>query len=132
LQANTSSKILPGIRFAAALVLSIAGTALFILGAQPMAVGLFQSPWDKLAHIGIFALIGCAAGVASGSQGWIRIGYCVAGTLALGITDELHQSYLPGRSASWADLVADGVGGMAGAALLQFTRAFGLQHLKNR
>lgn len=131
LQATTSSKILLGIRVAAAIAFLIAGAGLFILGAQPVAAGLFSPPWDKLAHIGTFALIGCAAGVASGSQGWTRVAYCVAGALALGVADELHQVYLPGRSASWDDLLADAVGGMAGAALLHFTQEFGLRHLRN-
>ena len=131
LQATTSSKRLLGVRVAAAIAFLIAGTGLFILGTQPIAVGLFSPPWDKLAHIGTFALIGCAAGVASGSQGWTRVAYCVAGALALGVADELHQVYLPGRSASWDDLLADAVGGMAGAALLHFTQEFGLRHLRN-
>ena len=64
LQATTSSKRLLGIRVAAAIAFLIAGAGLFILGAQPVAAGLFSPPWDKLAHIGTFALIGCAAGVA--------------------------------------------------------------------
>ena len=121
-----------GVRVAAAIAFLIAGTSLFILGAQPIAVGLFSPPWDKLAHIGTFALIGCAAGVASGSQGWLRVAYCVAGALALGVADELHQVYLPGRSASWADLLADGAGGWAGAALRNFAHSARARHLRNR
>ena len=117
---------------AAAIAFLIAGAGLFILGAQPVAAGLFSPPWDKLAHIGTFALIGCAAGVASGSQGWLRAACCVAGALALGVADELHQVYLPGRSASWADLLADTVGAMAGAALLDFARIAKFRHLRNR
>lgn len=132
LQATTSSKRLLGVRVAAAIAFLIAGTGLFILGAQPIAVGLFSPPWDKLAHIGTFALIGCAAGVASGSRGWLRAACCVAGALALGVADELHQVYLPGRSASWADLVADAAGGIAGAALLHFVQIVQVRHLMNR
>lgn len=105
---------------------------LFILGAQPIAVGLFDPPWDKFAHIATFALVGCAAGVASGSQGWFRIAYCVAGALALGIADELHQAYLPGRYASWADLIADTAGGLAGAGFLHFVDVLGMRQLRNR
>lgn len=121
-----------GVRVAAAIAFLIAGTGLFILGAQPIAVGLFSPPWDKLAHVGTFALIGCAAGVASGSQGWLRAACCVAGALALGVTDELHQVYLPGRSASWADLLADAVGGVVGASLLHLTQIAKLRHFRNR
>ena len=132
MQATTSSKKLLGVRVVAAMAFLIAGTGLFILGAQPVAIGIFTPPWDKLAHIGTFALIGCAAGVASGSQGWLRLACCVAGALALGAADELHQVYLPGRSASWADLLADGAGGLVGAALLNFAHSARARHLRNR
>ena len=132
LQANTSSKRLFGVRVVAAMAFLIAGTGLFILGAQPIAVGLLSPPWDKLAHLGTFSLIGCAAGVASGSQGWLRAACCVAGALALGVADELHQVYLPGRFASWADLVADVAGGIAGAAFLHFVQTVKLRHLMSR
>lgn len=121
-----------GVRVAAAIAFLIAGTGLFILGAQPIAVGLFSPPWDKLAHVGTFALIGCAAGVASGSQGWRRAACCVAGALALGVADELHQVYLPGRSASWADLLADTVGGVFGASFLYLAQIAKLRHFTNR
>ena len=56
----------------------------------------------------------------------------MAGALALGVADELHQVYLPGRSASWADLVADAAGGIAGAALLHFVQIVQVRHLMNR
>ncbi len=43
-----------------------------------------------------------------------------AGLFALfyGATDEIHQSFVAGRDASWGDLLADGIGGFAGAFLL--------------
>lgn len=119
-------------RVAAGMALLMAGTALWVLGAQPVAVGLFSSPWDKLAHIATFALIGCAAGIASGAKGWFRIACCVAASFAVGAADEMHQVYLPGRSASWADLAADAAGGLTGAALLHFTEAFWSRQFRNR
>jgi hypothetical protein len=41
---------------AMAALLLVAG--LFVLGGQPVAVGLFKAPCDKLAHAGVFGLIG--------------------------------------------------------------------------
>lgn len=38
-------------------------------------------------------------------------------TTAYGVTDEIHQMFVPGRVADWNDLVADAIGGVAGAAL---------------
>lgn len=37
-------------------------------------------------------------------------------TFAWGVLDEIHQGFVPGRSAEVLDLVADGLGAVAGAA----------------
>lgn len=132
MQAVTSSKRLLALRMAAAIAFFAAGAGLFVLGARPMAVGLFNPPWDKLAHVATFTLIACAAGIASGRRGWFRAACCVAGALVIGAVDELHQMYLPGRSASWADLLADAIGGIAGAGLLHLTPARWWNNFKNR
>ena len=106
------------IRVVAALTACTAGAALYLLGSQPFAVGIFPPPWDKLAHMVTFALIGGAIGLASGQRGW-RMGLCcIAGALVIGAMDEAHQAFLPGRQASWGDLGADLLGGLLGAALL--------------
>ena len=39
-------------------------------------------------------------------------------SVLIGILDEWHQLYLPGRQSDWADLTADIVGSAAGTALL--------------
>ncbi|MGF1465655.1 MAG: VanZ family protein [Sandaracinaceae bacterium] len=39
-----------------------------------------------------------------------------------GLLDEIHQSFVPGRSAEVLDLVADGVGALGGAALRALPR----------
>jgi hypothetical protein len=102
----------------AAIGVVVAGAGLYTLGAQPFAVGLFPAPWDKLAHTSVFALIALATGVASGTTGWRRTLWCVAGAVVLGMLDEWHQAYLPGREAGWDDLAADALGGLLGAAML--------------
>lgn len=38
-------------------------------------------------------------------------------TLLYGLSDELHQYFVPGREFSWMDLLADGAGGYLGARL---------------
>ena len=126
------SKTLPRARLLAVVTIALAGVSLFVLGAQPFAVGLFLPPWDKLAHIATFTVIGAAAGVASNARGRLMLACCVAGALALGVMDELHQAYLPGRSASWADLAADAVGGLAGAATLRFFQLLTDRRVRSR
>lgn len=107
-------------RLLAAMTVVLTGACLHVLGAQPFAVGLFPSPWDKLAHVVTFALIGGAFGFASGKRGWPMVFYCIVGAVMTGILDEWHQAYLPGRTASWSDLMADAVGGVLAAALLSW------------
>ena len=43
---------------------------------------------------------------------------------AWGLSDELHQAFVPGRSAEVADLVADAIGALAGAGLRGVVRQF--------
>ena len=126
------SKTLPLARLLAVITIALAGASLFVLGAQPFAVGLFLPPWDKLAHMATFTVIGAAAGVGSNARGRLMVACCVAGALALGVMDELHQAYLPGRSASWADLAADAVGGLAGAAALHFFQLLTDRRIRRR
>lgn len=92
--------------------------SLFAGGAQPVAVNLIPSPWDKLAHCVIFALLAWAIGVASGLSDWQRLILAFFGSLLVGVLDEWHQVYLPGREAGWSDLIADVVGSAIGTTLL--------------
>lgn len=67
---------------------------------------------DKLAHALAYLVLGGLAASATG--GW------AAGALLavlFGISDEIHQSYVPGRFPDLWDLVADAVGALAGAWL---------------
>lgn len=106
------------VRILAALTVAMSAAVLYVGGAQPVAVGLFPEPWDKLAHLLTFTVVGMAAGLAGGMRGWRMVMCCVAGALLVGGMDELHQMFLPGRSASWSDLAADAAGGLLGAAAL--------------
>lgn len=93
---------------------------LFILGAQPFAVGLFPAPWDKLAHFVCYAAIAIL----------LAIGFddCPAWLLVLivsliGALDEWHQMYLPTRSADLHDLLTDIVAAISAVAIYEISRA---------
>ena len=105
-------------RLLAALLLGLLSMGLFWGGAAPVAVGLFTSPWDKLAHLAVFAAIGMAFGMCTDARGWRMVLGAVAAAMAVGAMDELHQLALPGRDAGWDDLAADALGGLLGAWLL--------------
>ena len=107
-------------RVVAAVLLAVITGALFIGGAQPFAVNLIPAPWDKFAHLALFALISAAIGLASGRSGARMVLLAVAGALLLGLVDEWHQGFLPGRNAGLDDLAADLLGALAGALGLAF------------
>ncbi|HVW64823.1 MAG TPA: VanZ family protein [Nitrosospira sp.] len=98
-------------------LMAVIVASLFILGAHPIAVNLIPSPWDKLAHGGLFALLAWGTGTASGLSGWKRMLVALAVSVLIGVLDELNQLHLPGRQAGWDDLAADVIGSVAGAIL---------------
>ena len=93
---------------------------LFYGGAQPVAVGLIPAPWDKLAHVAVFAVLAGAIGYASGLRGARMWWLAFASALAVGAADEWHQLSLPGRGPGWGDLFADAVGAALGATALRW------------
>lgn len=91
-------------------------TALFLLGAQPFAVGIVSSPYDKLAHALLFGCIFLVVDSALALPLWLAllIPLLVSGA------DEFHQLFLPGRQPSLADWLA----GVCGVALAAYWRCF--------
>jgi VanZ family protein len=88
---------------------------LFYLGAKPFAVGLFPSPWDKLAHLLTFGFIASLLWL-----GWLRqrpLWVVILVTL-IGVADEMHQQFLPGRSADPYDLLTDMAAALLAVTLL--------------
>ena len=88
---------------------------LWVGGAQPVAVRLIPPPWDKLAHTGVFAVLAFCIGYASGLRGTSALLVAFGGAMGVGVVDEWHQLFLPGRSAGLDDLAADAVGAALGA-----------------
>jgi VanZ family protein len=78
---------------------------------------------DKHFHGGSYALFAAllvralASGRMSGVTTRVAIGAFLLATL-YGATDEFHQIFVPGRTASFADLAADALGAAAAAGLL--------------
>jgi VanZ family protein len=91
---------------------------LFIGGAQPVAVGLFPAPWDKLAHIVAFGTLTVLLEFALRPRAWLLM----ALPMLVSALDEFHQIYLPGRSAEFADWLAGAIGVVIAFLLLRRTR----------
>jgi VanZ family protein len=76
--------------------------------------------WDKVLHLCEYGALGALLLVALLQSGLApRRALALAALLAslYGASDELHQSFVPGRDADPRDWVADTLGGGAGAAL---------------
>ena len=118
---NTSMRWLQrGLRLAAIAAAIGLPLGLFYGGAQPVAVGLIPEPWDKLAHMAVFALLAGAVGYASGLRGVRMWWLAFAIALAVGVADEWHQIFLPGRGPGLDDLAADALGAALGATALRW------------
>ena len=83
----------------------------------PLPPGYF----DKVVHLGIYAVLGLlllralARGRPSGYTPRAGVLAVIAAAL-YGVTDEWHQSFVPGRTADPMDVVADVAGAALGAA----------------
>lgn len=83
----------------AALILMI-----FVGGTEPVANGLFPPPLDKVVHSLVYGLMLLLA-ILSFPNTSKPILFIL--TVIIGTLDEIHQIYLPGRSAGLDDLLAD-------------------------
>lgn len=92
----------------------------FVSSAQPrMPAGPFPGA-DKWAHAITYAALAAAWVRALAGGRWEgvtprKVVWAAAAAVAYGLTDEWHQSFVPGRSADAADVVADAVGAVLAA-----------------
>jgi len=94
---------------------------IFLLSSIPGAAfpssKLFS--YDKLLHAGVYSVLGGLSFMALPRSLPQRASVLVlaagAMTTIYGFTDEFHQMFVPGRSADLRDVLADCVGGFAGA-----------------
>jgi VanZ family protein len=86
----------------------------------PSFVGLFS---DKVLHLIEYAVLGglCYVALRWGTnESWRSAALPLAVLFAslYGISDEVHQSFVPFRESSWLDWVADTIGATAGAVAM--------------
>ena len=74
---------------------------------------------DKVAHFSVYGLLGTLLVRTQWGGRWAPL--VALGMASLyGVSDEIHQSYVPGRSIEFADWVADTAG--AAVAIFMYTR----------
>lgn len=107
---------------ATALALAWAGLVFYLSSKSdplPFSISSFVGE-DKVLHACAYGVLGALLALAAGGgrfQGRRAVVLAAALASLYGVTDELHQSFVPGRDTSAGDWAADTVGGLAGAAL---------------
>lgn len=97
---------------------------IFWLSSSPDAQGAFWlievMPYgDKFAHAFAFGVLAFCVHMASGKW-WLALGL----SSLYGMSDELHQSFVPGRRVGFSDWIADTLGAVGAVLLVKFlTRA---------
>ena len=86
--------------------------AIFALSSLPGNEVGIPPPWDKLAHLVEYALLGFLLG-----RGTQKPPLAFALAALYGASDEVHQAFVPGREACLSDWLADALGAALGALL---------------
>lgn len=77
-------------------------------------------PWDKLMHLSFFLILGLVTGWALDRK--VAFGWLLAALVGVGVLDEFHQSFVPGREVSAGDLAADALGAALGLVICRGLR----------
>lgn len=96
------------------IVFSIGLIAVIALSVMPQGTVPDPGISDKFAHFAAYAALALAGGIACRGSGLVII--LAAGLLLLGIGLEFVQAFIPGRSASGYDGLANAIGIALGSA----------------
>jgi VanZ family protein len=109
-------------RFAAWLPAIGWAALLFLLSSRPSLPAPDVANLDKAAHFAAYAVMGLLLAFAADRSRW-PLWIAVALGAAYGASDEIHQMFVPGRSASVLDWLADAAGTLAAVVLYARWRA---------
>jgi len=108
------------IKVIARVLLPVGVVAVGLLSLIPPDAVPAVNLWDKLAHFLAYAMLALCGGFAfSAHRTEIALGALLIG---FGCILEIAQIYIPGRSGSIADAIANGLGVVAGMVIVQFLR----------
>ena len=95
---------------------------IFFMSSQPGNPNLVLPfpHFDKLVHFIEYLVFAVFLSRALVYSGWRKTAiFAFAAAVAYGITDEIHQMYVPLRSSDWRDLIADSAGATFGIFIYQ-------------
>ena len=84
---------------------------LFGFGSTSASANLVVPPWDKVVHFAVFSVFAIGLRIWLADLRWPWILLLAAG---IGVVDELHQLFVPGRYAEIDDALADAFGAAVG------------------
>ncbi len=93
--------------------------AIFAVSSMPQAPlpAGGDKTWHVIAYFGLgVVVVRAVAGGLPRRIGWRTAALAIAIAVTYAVTDEMHQWFVPGRSADVADLIADAIGVCAGTA----------------
>ncbi|MBZ0165450.1 MAG: VanZ family protein [Candidatus Omnitrophica bacterium] len=103
-------------------VLAYSGIIFYVSSLETVKTPQSIPHFDKVCHLAEYGLFGLLLARAISHSVTkidriILIAIAALGAFLYGLTDEFHQSLVPGRQADVADLVADTVGGLLGGLI---------------
>src|SRR3954470_12101404 len=101
-------------RFASLAVASAIMLGLLVLRSHAVPAG-----WDKVAHFSTFALITVLLWHGTAGRAPLAV---LGAVVAFGALDEVHQIFMPGRTADVLDFIADAAAATTVCGLLFITR----------
>lgn len=101
--------------------LPVLAWAAFLLWLGGRDTGPARTPagFDKVAHFGLYGVLGVLAGRAWRTVRTPAPAFVLACAVATGAADELHQTRVPARTADPWDFCADAAGVLIGFAAVQ-------------
>ena len=125
---RASPTLSPPVRLSAWLPPLTLAAIIFIASSRSVPSFVPRFPYsDKIIHFGVysaFAFLLARALTASSVSPARALAIAVAGAFAYGILDEVHQSFVPSRTADVFDALTDGAGGLAGTFAYRWWLAF--------
>ncbi len=78
---------------------------------------IFPEGFDKVTHAGAYAVLASLFYSSLSKSGVTKYVFMLAFLLSAlyGLSDEFHQSFVPGRDSSFGDLIADSIGSILGS-----------------
>lgn len=94
--------------------------AIFAVSSVPNVTTIPGGFSDSAAHAAEYVVLALLLLRALARADWRRVTWAaalsaIALAVAYGLVDEWHQSFVPGRSSEWRDVIADAAGASLGA-----------------